>query len=616
MAKKPKNPAPKPAPFFMAPPVQDVSGLLMRGVAQHQQGMFAQARQAYEQVLKVLPSNCDALHLLGTIHLQENDAEKALALIGRALQVNPSFAEAYSNQGLALGKLQRSEEALASHERAIALKPGYVQAYNNKGELLRSIGQLEKALKCYDQAIALRPDYALAYSNRGMVLEQLSRYEEALDSLEQAIRIDPRLDIAYSNRGNALKGLNRLEEALQSHDKALAINPNLAEAYSNRGVVLQLLGRYDQALQSCDQAIALAPEYADAYINKAVVLEELSYFDEALSSYDMAISLKSDLADAYANKSLTLLKLNQYEQAWAIFDWRWNQRKRFALSPAGFTQPLWLGEKSDKKLLVWGEQGVGDQVLYGGLLPELMDYPQDKLVALDRRLLPLFKRSMPELEFMNIEQLKEAAGFEEQIPIGSLPRLFRPNRESFARVKSPYLLADAARVQELRQLVQHPGKRVCGVSWSSKREELGPGKSVSLAQMLGPLASSDALHFVNLQYGDTTEERSALQRDLGIEVQAVEEVDNFHDIDGLAALIEACDVVVTTSNTTAHLAGALGKQTLLLLPLGRSRLWYWGHEQDRSIWYPSIRTFAQEKIGDWQHPLAGIKQYLENELCK
>jgi ADP-heptose:LPS heptosyltransferase len=185
----------------------------------------------------------------------------------------------------------------------------------------------------------------------------------------------------------------------------------------------------------------------------------------------------------------------------------------------------------------------------------------------------------------------------------------RPTKESFEKVKSPYLVADAARVQELRQLVRRPGKRICGVSWSSKREEIGQGKSISLAQMLEPLAS-DALHFVNLQYGDTAEERAALLRERGIEVQSVDQVDNFNDIDGLAALIEACDVVVTTSNTTVHLAGALGKDTLLLLPRGRSRLWYWGHDQIRSIWYPPVRIYAQEKIGDWQSPLTEIKHYL------
>jgi lipoprotein NlpI len=448
-----------------------------------------------------------------------------------------------------------------------------------------------------------------------LALQELKQFEEALSSYDIAIALKADYADAYNNRGLALTDLRRFAEALESYRKAIEIKLDFSEAYVNKGNLLRQGNKYEDALYTYEKAIELKPNNHEAYICRAVVLEELNRFDEALSSYDMAIALKPDLAEAYANKSLTLLKINQYEQAWAIYDWRWKKQKRFVLTPFTFIQPLWQGAQSGKKLLVWGEQGVGDQVLYGGLLPELMDYPQGKLVALDKRLLPLFRRSIPELEFMDLEQLKDDTGFEEQIPMGSLPRLFRPNRKSFERVKSPYLVADTARVQELRQLVQRPGRGVCGVSWSSKREEIGQGKSISLAQMLGPLANA-GMHFVNLQYGDTQKECEALGREHGIELQNVAEVDNFADIDGLAALIEACDVVVTTSNTTAHLAGALGKQTLLLLPLGRSRLWYWGHEQDRSIWYPSVRIYGQEQIGHWQHPLAGIKRYLENELCR
>jgi hypothetical protein len=299
-----------------------------------------------------------------------------------------------------------------------------------------------------------------------------------------------------------------------------------------------------------------------------------------------------------------------YKQGWDIYEMRHKTLR--SLLKFNMTLPLWDGQGSTKRLLVFGEQGIGDQVMYGGVLPELRAYPQEKVVALERRLLALFKRSMPEMEFVDIEQLNDAEGFEEQIAIGSLPRLFRPDRDSFARVKSPYLVADAERAQGLREMVQRPGKRVCGVSWSSRREEIGQGKSIDLAQMLVPLAGA-GMHFVNLQYGDTQQEREALMREHGIELQNVAEVDNFADIDGLAALIQACDLVITTSNTTVHLAGALGKETKLLVPGGRSRLWYWGQDQSRSIWYPTVRIYGQEKIGDWQIPLAQIKADLQGE---
>ncbi|MDP3700020.1 MAG: hypothetical protein Q8R72_03855 [Hylemonella sp.] len=148
-----------------------------------------------------------------------------------------------------------------------------------------------------------------------------------------------------------------------------------------------------------------------------------------------------------------------------------------------------------------------------------------------------------------------------------MPHHFRPTLASFAAARHPYLVTDPAHTAALRQKITQPGKRVVGVSWSSS------GKSIGLEPMLLPLAS-EPLHFVNLQHGDTAAERKALQALHGITVQNVDEVDNFNDIDGLAALIDACDIVITTSNTTAHLAGALGKETLLLLPLGKGKLWY------------------------------------------
>jgi hypothetical protein len=161
----------------------------------------------------------------------------------------------------------------------------------------------------------------------------------------------------------------------------------------------------------------------------------------------------------------------------------------------------------------------------------------------------------------------------------------------------------------LREKIARPGKLVCGVSWSSNRKSIGGQKSLGLAQLLTPMAS-DQPHFVDLQYGDTAPERQALAHEKGIKVQHLDEVDNFQDLDGLAALIQACDWVVTTSNTTAHLAGALGKQTLLLLPLGKGRLWYWVEHGGSNSWYPSIRSFSQVQPGDWSTPLRDLKDFM------
>jgi ADP-heptose:LPS heptosyltransferase len=105
--------------------------------------------------------------------------------------------------------------------------------------------------------------------------------------------------------------------------------------------------------------------------------------------------------------------------------------------------------------------------------------------------------------------------------------------------------------------------------------------------------------FVNLQYGDVAQEIADLKAEHGIEILQYSEVDNFNDLDGLANLIEACDVVLTTSNSTAHLAGALNQETINLVSFGGARIWYWLNEVDsRSLWYPSVKLVEQERDDD------------------
>ena len=122
------------------------------------------------------------------------------------------------------------------------------------------------------------------------------------------------------------------------------------------------------------------------------------------------------------------------------------------------------------------------------------------------------------------------------------------------------------------------------------------------------------VQFVDLQYGDTAAEREAAQAATGIEVRQVDTVNNREDIDGLAALISACDVVVTISNTTAHLAGALSKPTLLMLPTGVARHWYWHEGRSDSPWYPSMRIFRQRTMGDWQPVFGEVREALQKHI--
>lgn len=235
--------------------------LLSRALALHQERRLAQAQALYEQVLALQPGNFDALHLSGVIAYQTDDPERAVALIGRAIEINRDDAAAYFNYGLALQELKRHEAALQSYDKAIALKPDLATAYNNRGSIFNALKKHEAAIQSYDRAIALMPDYAEAHFNRGNALNALRRHEAAIQSYDRAIALKPDYAEAYHNRGSALQDIKRHQAAVESYDRAIALKPGFADAFNNRGHALKDLKQYKAAVASFDKAIALKPDY-------------------------------------------------------------------------------------------------------------------------------------------------------------------------------------------------------------------------------------------------------------------------------------------------------------------------------------------------------------------
>ena len=268
-----------------------------------------------------LNANVAAAHTnLGKALLELKRPEDALASYDKAIALEPEDADAYYNRGLALQDLKRPEDALASYDKAIALKPDFAEAYNNRGMALMGLKRPEGALASFDKAIALNPDYAMAHSNRGMALNDLKRPEDALASCDKAIALESNYSEAYHNRGVALFELKRPEDALANYDKAIALKPDFATAHSNRGNVLRSLKRPEEALASCDRAIALEPDYAEAYSNRGAALLDLVRPEDALASCDKAIALKPDYANAYYNRGNALFGLCRNELALASYE--------------------------------------------------------------------------------------------------------------------------------------------------------------------------------------------------------------------------------------------------------------------------------------------------------
>ncbi|CAB4705756.1 unannotated protein [freshwater metagenome] len=586
--------------------------LIAQGLALHKQGKFNEAKAIYEKVLTIQANTFDALNLLGVLSAQTKQFTKAVDFLTKALQINLNHADAYYNHGLSLQELKRLDEALTSYDRAISIKPDYAEAYCNRGSALQELKRLDEALTSYDRAISIKPDYANAFCNRGDALNELNRFDEALSSCDRAISIEPDFAEAHSNRGNALKELKRLDEALTSYDRAISIKPDYAKAYCNRGTALKELNRLDEALTSYDKAISIKPDYAEAHSNRGIALVELNRLDEALTSYDRAICIKPDLAIAYWNQSLCNLLNGNFKDGWEGYEWRWkykDNRKLGEVSPKlELGKPWWNGEFLDGTLLAWGEQGIGDQILFAGMLPQLARHARAVMLAVDPRLVALFQRSFPGINIVSKDSPLQHLAFDAHVVLGSIGQHLRKRWADFPEKNHNYLFPNDNLSPPIRERITD-GSIICGLSWASRNNLNAADKSILLKD-LQPILALKNVQAIDLQYGDTATERKQLHDEFALRITHVDEIDNFNDIDGLAALISACDVVVTISNTTAHLAGALGKPTLLMLPFGGGRHWYWHEERSDSPWYPAIRIFRQTAAGRWNDVIARVKNTL------
>jgi len=567
---------------------------------------FDEALASFDQAIAINPDYAEAYYNRGNTLQELKRFDEALISYDQAIAVNLNSAEIFSDRGVALKKLKRFDEALASYDQAIAINPDYAEACSNRGNVLQELKRFDEALVSYSQAIAINPDYAEAYGNRGTALQGLKRFDEALVSYDQAIAINPDYAEAYSNRGTALQGLKRFDEALNSCNHAIAIDPNCAEAYSNIGSVLQGLKRFDEALNSCNHAIAIDPNCAEAYSNIGSVLQGLKRFDEALVSYDQAIKVNPDLATAHHNLSLCNLKKGNFSEGWQGYEWRWLDHQ-FDSERLKSDNPAWNYQKTDERLLVWAEQGVGDHIFYGSLLLELLEDVPNLLVQVDKRLLSIFTRSLPKIKFYAADFKLAESDYDVHVPIGSLGKYLRSDKKYFLRTKNRFLKDDELKTAEIKKdlvALTPSNHKICGISWTSQSEGTGVDKSTTLKYFIETL-DLEGYTFVNLQYGDTKDEIQKVRKELGVNIISYDEVDNFMDIDGLSSLIQACDTVITIDNVTCQLAGALGKETHILLSF--DPWWGWMIDSNKSPWHPSLNLYRQEKINDWDGAFKKLK---------
>ena len=544
--------------------------------------------------------------LLGASAAQIGQLDQAVQAFEKMISINPNEASSYYNLGNVLQEQGKLKKAIEAYNKAIALKSDYAEAYNNIGLALQKLGKLDEAIDVYNKAIALKSDNTVAYNNIGNVLKEQGKLEGAIRAYNKAIALKSDYAEALNNMGVALKEQGKLKKAIEAYNKAIAIKSDYAEAYYNIGLALQEQGKLKKAIEAYNKAIALKSDYAEAYNNIGLALQKLGKLDEAIEAYNKALNIKSDYAAPHHNMSLTLLTAKDFDQGFKQNEWRW-ETKEFKGKYLTTSKPMWNGEKR-QRILVWGEQGIGDEIMFSSIIPELYTASSQILVKCDKRLIPLFERSFPaDIIYLSKGQLVPEDEYDFHIPVGSLPLTFRKSLDSFEKSSLGFLKCDTAKVRNIKdQLTHEQSKKLVGISWTTKSAlRNASNRNINLADLARAFDSSNT-QLVCLQYGDVSDEIEAVKRDFGIDVIQFGNVDNKNDIDGLASLMGACDMVVTIDNATAHLSGALGVPTKLMLPYIAD--WRWSIAEDSSYWYGALQLYRQSKVNDWHSVLALITQ--------
>lgn len=461
---------------------------------------------------------------------------------------------------------------------------------------LHQQGQAREAEQLYAKVLKADRRQFDALHLLGLLKYQQGDNAEGLRLIGAALKIKPDYADALLNYGSVLSALQRHEEALGYFDRALALNPLSPRALNNRGNSLAVLRRFDEALGCFNRALAIEPGHANTLVNRAYTLLDLGHYSEALADYERALKLRPDDADSQMHMAFAELAMGNFSSGWRRYEWRW--KSRHPPTPRHSTLPRWNGQQVNGTILAWGEQGLGDEIIYTSMIADLARRADSVVLEVEPRLSRLFARSLPGVQVIGRGE-PLPANVAAQSPLASLGQHLRPTWDAFPRREAGYLVADRDAAARLRRRLSPEGEAIVGLSWVSKSPLFGLFKTAQLIDFASVLRLPNC-RYVDLQYGDTLAEREAVAQSAGIAVERLADIDNTNDIDGLAALITACDLVVTVSNTTAHLAGALGKPTLLFVPQSGGRLWYWFNERADSPWYPRMHIRRQKVGQSWK----------------
>ncbi len=531
-----------------------------QAIAAYQRGDFAGAIALCLQMPPNAPQFTDALNMRAAAVLARGDRAEAVILMAQVVALIPAHPIIQANFGAILGPTNPS--GAAPLRRAVQLDPNDAGARINLAIALANGSDRRAAIVMFTTAAVLAPGLADVWFNFG-----------SHDKIDRSYR----------------RGLCHL-------GRALVLNPSHFDGRTQFAQCLSELGEHGAAIEIFGKLAADFPKSPLAFSNLGSGFQAAQKYDEALGAYDHALQLDPNHARTRYNRACLLLARGDFANGFADYEWRWQAN---AGIQHGHKQPIWTGENLNaRSVLLHAEQGFGDVIQFVRFAPMVKSLGADVFLGIHAPLAPLIRNSFPGITIISADEIVPPVDY--QCPLMSLPHVLNLNMDTI-RVDVPYLHPSRERVDYWSGHIKSSGRLHVGLAWSGNPEHENDRNRSMKLETLAPLLNLPDMEFYILQKGLSDSDQAVIERHENLHHCGF----NFAET---AALMCNLDVVISVDTSIAHLAGALGLPTWVMLAIPCD--WRWQYDRADCPWYPTMRLFRQRRPGDWVSVLGAVRDQL------
>jgi len=575
-------------------------GNLLRSVKPTTPKRLNEAERLVRKAVRLDKLNPNYHNNLGNILRDLGNFKLAEVCYQKALKIDPNMGGVYCNLGILAHHHDNYDESIELYQRALELNPADAKAHNNLADVYAFQQKLELAIQHYEKAIEFDNNTSLIYLNLGSALMRRRRFVEALDALSQAMILYPDEMMSYIKFAQVLRLMDRLDESEQFAKDALKIEPENAALKSALALVYLDRHDYDRAEKIFREILLTHPDSANCLNNLAVILNSQEQYKESFEFFDKALALEKNDPGQHWNYSLALLSVGELDRGWQEYEWRYKS-DNFPSAVRSYPCPQWDGSPlKGKKIFLWAEQGLGDEIRYASMINEVIAMGADITIDCSERLVDLFARSFKGTHvFKSPYEVADTGNetFDFHCPFPSLAMHFRNSLDTFPTDANNYLVPDPERVAFWRARFDAMGpKPKIGIVWRSLYMTEDRLAFYANIKELEPFLTMPGIDVINLQYDVNDEELNEAVERFGTTMHDWDDIDQRNELDELTAMLANLDLVITCPSVVGEMSAAVGVQTFEFFAenahfvmLGQGI----GKNEHTCIWHPKLQYFTK-----------------------